>query len=71
MNIEINNKKYDFDMEKFQKMILLYNALEDGWKIKKINNKYILKKNMKIMTSTSMTIILMSFYKNIYRIKFN
>tara|TARA_B100000073_G_C23404712_1_gene440685 strand:- start:84 stop:290 length:207 start_codon:yes stop_codon:yes gene_type:complete len=44
MNIEINNKKYDFDMEKFQKMVLLYNALEDGWKIKKINNNYIFKK---------------------------
>ena len=47
MNIEINNKKYDFDMEKFQKMILLYNALEDGWKIKKINNKNIFKKKHK------------------------
>ena len=44
MNIEINNKKHEFDIEKFQKMILVYNALEDGWKIKKINNNYIFKK---------------------------
>ena len=65
MNIEINDKKYDFDMEKFQKMVLLYNALEDGWKIKKVNNNYIFKKNMKTMTSTSMIIILMNFLINI------
>jgi hypothetical protein len=36
-NIEINNIK-------FQKMIFLYNALDNGWCIKKRNNSYIFTK---------------------------
>jgi hypothetical protein len=36
-NIKINKKQY-------QKIIFINNALEDGWSIKKINEKYIFTK---------------------------
>ena len=35
----------DFDVVKKTKMILIFNALEKGWKIKKNNNAYIFSKN--------------------------
>ena len=37
------NKNIDYLM--LQKMGFLYNALEEGWTIKKDNDKYIFKKN--------------------------
>ena len=37
-NLNINNLE-------IQKMLFLYNALEDGWKIEKENNSYLFKKN--------------------------
>ena len=52
MDIEINiansnedNKQIEVDKMKFQKMVFLYNALENGWSIKKRNNSYIFTKN--------------------------
>ena len=48
MNIEIkldNEKSLEIDKIKFQKMIFLYNALDNGWSIKKKQNSYIFKKN--------------------------
>ena len=52
MNIEINiansndeNKQIEIDQIKFQKMVFLYNALDNGWSIKKRNNSYIFTKN--------------------------
>ena len=44
MDIEIN-KQIEIDKMKFQKMVFLYNALENGWSIKKRNNSYIFTKN--------------------------
>ena len=45
MNIEINTKNnLEIDKSKFHKMIFLYNALENGWSIKKRNNSYIFTK---------------------------
>jgi len=40
-----NKMKMLLDNTKFQKMIFLFNALEEGWSIKKSNNSYIFKKN--------------------------
>ena len=37
-NIKIDNIK-------FQKMLFLFNAIEEGWSIKKKNNSYIFSKN--------------------------
>ena len=43
INIETDNLK--LDPIKFQKMLLLFNTVEDGWTIKKKNNTYIFTKN--------------------------
>lgn len=42
-NVDAENIKVD-GMQ-FQKMLLLYNALDDGWSIKKRNNSYVFQKN--------------------------
>jgi hypothetical protein len=41
MDIKINVEKDSIDMVTLQKMVLLYNSLEDGWEIKKNKDKYI------------------------------
>ena len=46
MDIEINhNEKLSIDYIKLQKMGFIYNALEDGWSIKKKGKQYIFTKN--------------------------
>jgi hypothetical protein len=46
INIEdyLENKKIKIDHIIFQKMNLIYNALDEGWSIKKKNNSYIFTK---------------------------
>jgi hypothetical protein len=41
----IDNKNFKIDTVVFQKMLLIYNALEDGWSIKKKDNSYVFSKN--------------------------
>ena len=41
----VNKKDITLESEKFHKMVFLYNALNDGWKIKKKNDLYIFTKN--------------------------
>ena len=43
IEIDINNNKIDCIL--LQKMILIYNALEKGWTIKKKKNLYVFTKN--------------------------
>jgi hypothetical protein len=48
MNIEINlenEKSLEIDKIKFQKMVFLFNALDNGWSIKKRKDSYIFTKN--------------------------
>jgi hypothetical protein len=47
MDIPINIPKHTLSLDniKFQKMVFLYNALDDGWNIKKRQNSYIFTKN--------------------------
>ena len=45
MNIEINLDTLEIDKLKYQKMIFLHNALDNGWSIKKRKNSYIFTKN--------------------------
>jgi hypothetical protein len=42
-----NGKKKDVNIDyvKFQKMLFLFNAIDDGWTIKKKEDSYIFKKN--------------------------
>ena len=42
---EGDSKCISINKIKFHKMIFLFNALEDGWSIKKRNNSYFLLKN--------------------------
>jgi len=47
-NIEINvfdASQVEIDQIKFKKMIFLYNALDNGWSIKKKHDSYIFTKN--------------------------
>jgi hypothetical protein len=41
----LEKDKFKIDAIKFQKMLLLFNAMEDGWTIKKRNNSYVFSKN--------------------------
>jgi len=50
MDITINlnsleNEDIKVDAIKFQKMLFLFNTIEQGWSVKKHNNSYIFKKN--------------------------
>lgn len=42
---DLEKDKLKIDTLKFQKMLLLFNAIEDGWTIKKRNNSYVFSKN--------------------------
>jgi hypothetical protein len=43
----IGGHNYDIKIDniKFQKMLLLFNAVNDGWSVKKKNDNYIFSKN--------------------------
>ena len=53
MDIKINldslkhleNNNFKVDAIKFQKMLLLYNTIEQGWSVKKRNDSYVFTKN--------------------------
>ena len=45
IEVKVNNDSLEIDKIKFQKMLFLYNALDNGWSIKKRNNSYIFTKN--------------------------
>ena len=45
MNKESNIGQIEIDQDKFKKMLFLYNALENGWSIKKREKCYIFTKN--------------------------
>ena len=45
MDIMVEGDKLEIDKIKFQKMVFLYNALDNGWSIKKRNDSYIFTKN--------------------------
>ena len=41
----LENDNLKIDTVKLQKMILLFNAIEEGWSIKKNNDSYVFTKN--------------------------
>ncbi len=45
IQLKINNVDLNVDSKQLHKMIFIYNALENGWMIKKKNKKYIFLKN--------------------------
>ena len=42
---DLENNNIKIDIIKFQKMLLLFNSIEQGWSVKKQNNSYIFTKN--------------------------
>jgi len=42
---DLENTDCKIDAIKFQKMLLLYNTIEQGWSIKKRNDSYVFTKN--------------------------
>ena len=47
VQLKINGIEMNMDNNKLQKMIFLFNALENGWSIKKKNKKYYFSKKHK------------------------
>ena len=45
IELQIEDKQIEIDKIRFQKMIFLYNALDNGWSIKKRKDSYIFTKN--------------------------
>jgi len=45
INVDNNLENLEIDKLKFKKMIFLYNALDNGWSIKKRKESYIFVKN--------------------------
>lgn len=69
-NVKIDIDNYlenhlTIDRIKFQKMIFLYNALEDGWSIKKRNDAYVFTKNHEGKKEVLHESYLLNFMKNI------
>ena len=42
---DLENENVKVDVIKFQKMILLFNSIEQGWSVKKRNSSYVFTKN--------------------------
>ena len=42
---DLENSNFNVDAIKFQKMLLLYNTIEQGWSVKKRNDSYVFTKN--------------------------
>lgn len=69
-NVKIDIDNYlenhlTIDRIKFQKMIFMYNALEDGWSIKKRNDAYVFTKNHEGKKEVLHESYLLNFMKNI------
>ena len=66
VNIENESgQNYDIKIDniKFQKMLFLFNAINDGWSIKKRNDSYIFSKNHEGKKEVFLDSYLLSFMK--------
>jgi len=69
LRINVENEsgaKYDvkIDNEKFQKMLLVFNAINDGWSIKKRNDSYIFTKNHERKKEVFLDSYILTFMKS-------
>ena len=67
-NLKINTKDIDIECIKLQKMIFLFNAVEDGWKIKKQDNYYVFSKNHENKKEIFLDTYLKAFMKENFNI---
>jgi len=68
LRVNIENEtgqNYDIKIDniKFQKMLFLFNAINDGWSIKKRNDSYIFTKNHEGKKEVLLDSYLLSFVK--------
>lgn len=45
ITMNLDKEKLNIDLIQLQKMAFLFNALENGWSVRKENNYYVFKKN--------------------------
>ena len=69
IKVHLENKNGDdfevrLENEKFQKMLFLYNAINDGWSIKKRKESYIFTKNHEGKKQILEDSYLLTFVKN-------
>jgi hypothetical protein len=70
LNIKLQSLKHleesdlKVDSIKFQKMILLYNSIEQGWTIKKRNDSYVFVKNSESKKEVIQDSYLLNFMKD-------
>lgn len=60
---DLNNDNYKIDIVKFQKMMLVFNAIEQGWSVKKRDDTYIFTKNHENKKEVFADSYLMKFMK--------
>lgn len=61
---DLENDNFKVDAIKFQKMILLFNSIEQGWSVKKKNDSYVFKKPHENKTEVLENNYLMKFMKS-------
>ena len=65
----LENGNFKIDNVIFQKMLLMYNALEDGWSIKKREKSYVFSKNHEGKKEILEDAYLLKFMKTNFDIK--
>lgn len=60
---DLNNDNYKIDVVKFQKMMMVFNAIEQGWSVKKRDDTYIFTKNHENKKEVFADSYLMKFMK--------
>ena len=65
----LENGNFKIDNVIFQKMLLMYNALEDGWSIKKSEKSYVFSKNHEGKKEILEDAYLLKFMKTNFDIK--
>ena len=65
----IKNGNLKIDSIKFQKMLFIYNALDDGWSIKKKESSYVFSKNHEGKKEVLEETYLLKFMKNNFDLK--
>ena len=65
----LDNENLKIDNIKFQKMVLLFNAIEEGWEIRKKNESYIFTKKHEGKKEVFEEMYLQKFMKSNFDIK--
>jgi len=61
---DLENEDLKIDAKKFQKMLLLFNSIEEGWSVKKRGDSYVFSKNHEGKKEVLENAYLLKFMKN-------